>query len=188
MICEACKNKNATVHYRYNENGNITERHLCADCAEKEGLMNSNLSVTDDFVYDMFGDTIGKFSFIPFMNQGSNIKGRSTNQRVCPGCGLTENELRTGGKLGCEKCYSVFSDYLNIVLNKMHLSTEYKGKIPESAERELSLVRKIENLKADMYSAVEAQRYEEAAKIRDKIKQLEEGLKNIKDSDGGAKN
>ena len=40
MKCEKC-GKEATYHYRANVNGNISEMHLCADCAGEQGLLRA---------------------------------------------------------------------------------------------------------------------------------------------------
>ena len=76
-------------------------------------------------------------------------------QKVCTGCGLTENELRSSGKLGCEKCYTVFSELVYSMLNKMHMSVEYKGKIPERNGNIISISEKINKLKAKGMKHVE---------------------------------
>lgn len=187
MICEKCKKNNATFHYRYNENGNITEFHLCSECAKSNGLLQNNGSISSAVGSDngFINDGLGKFPFSALF--GSSFGGRTggMNQKVCPGCGLTEAELRSKGKLGCEKCYSVFSDFLNAMLKKMHMSLEYKGKTPVETAGEVSAARRIEKLRDDMQAAVEKQNYEEAAKIRDMIKELESSKGDDTDNVGG---
>ncbi len=186
MLCEKCKKNNASVHYRYNENGKVTEIHLCSECAKEKGLLLDNGTISSDFMSDksLFADNFVKIPFSTLFNGNCYIKPQSTSLRVCPSCGMTENELRSSGKLGCERCYSVFSDLVDVMLNKMHMSTEYKGKIPAGRNESLSLKRKIEKLKNDMHSAVENQEYEEAAKIRDIIRSLEDN-DNKAENNGG---
>ena len=187
MLCEKCKKNTATVHYRYSENGNITEMHLCRECAKNEGLMQDNGSATTGFMSPggIFEDYFGKAPFSALF--GNNLPGKtlSVKQRVCPGCGLSESELRSGGKLGCEQCYSTFEDIVELMLKKMHLSSEYKGKTPEGTPEGMSLAGKIEKLRSDMQAAVEKQEYEEAAKIRDAIRQLENPNSENNSNDGG---
>ena len=43
MLCQSCKKKEATFHYTSNENGAITELHLCRDCAQKNGYLDESL-------------------------------------------------------------------------------------------------------------------------------------------------
>ncbi len=170
MLCEKCKKNFATVHYRYNDNGNVTEIHLCSECAKSEEfLFDSGFSADKN----IFGEYPGKTIMSSLFNYAGSGKYKVQNIKICPGCGLTENELKANGKLGCEKCYSVFLDMIGVMLEKMHMSSEYKGKIPEKADRIASIGNKIEKLKEEMQNAVERQEYEEAAKIRDAIKSLE---------------
>ena len=178
MLCEKCKKNNASVHYRYNDNGTITEKHLCSDCAKESGLLSDSGIVSPGFWNDnIFSDS---FSKIPFPSSFAGYKPRSdkTVCNVCPGCGMTENEFRASGKFGCEMCYSVFNNLVNAMLMKMHMSVEHKGKVPAGRNEALSLKRKIEKLRADMKCAVDNQEYEEAAKIRDIIRALEDGEEN----------
>ena len=176
MLCEKCKKNNATVHYRYTENGVTTEFHYCSECAKNEGLMNGNGSATAGFmsqngIYDDY------FVKTPLSSLFGNVfagKPQGIKTKVCPGCGLSESEFRSGGKLGCEQCYETFFDIVAVMLGRMHQSTEYKGKMPEGIGEKISLTAKIDKLKTEMQEAVERQEYEEAAKLRDAIKQLEE--------------
>ena len=38
MKCEICKKNDAQFYYKESINGKTTEKHLCAECAHKEGL------------------------------------------------------------------------------------------------------------------------------------------------------
>ena len=38
MKCEICKKNEAQFYYKESINGKTTEKHLCAECAHKEGL------------------------------------------------------------------------------------------------------------------------------------------------------
>lgn len=187
MLCEKCKVNSATVHYRYSENGNVTELHLCAECAKNEGVMTNNGSAAAGFMSQggIFEDFFGKSPFSTLFGSSLLSKPMSVKQRVCPGCGLSESELRSSGKLGCAQCYTTFMDVVDLMLKKMHLSCEYKGKVPEGAPESMSLANKIEKLKSDMQTAVENQEYEEAAKIRDAIRQLENSATDDNSENGG---
>lgn len=174
MLCEKCNKNPATVHYRYNDNGSITELHLCSDCARNEGIISQNGMSTKGFSskYGIGDDYFGALPFSSLFSQ-SYSKPKSLSLKVCPECGLSENELRNGGKLGCAQCYSTFSDIVDVMLRKMHMSNEYKGKAPEGLGEGMSLGSKLEKLRAEMQTAVDNQEYEQAAKIRDAIRRLE---------------
>lgn len=170
MICDKCKLKQASVHYRYNDNGKVTEMHLCQNCAKEEGLLNDGESLMyQNNNGSLFGSN---FFSIPFGGI-LDSKPKNVNLRVCSSCGMSEIEFRNSGKFGCEKCYSVFKDLVYEMLLKLHSSTEYKGKIPAAYNEKISVSKKLEKLKEDMADAVLKQEYEEAARIRDVIKKLE---------------
>ncbi len=176
MLCESCKKNNATFHYRYSENGKVTEAHLCNECAKKQGLVSAGIFGNDGLFGQSFmlDDNFGMGTFASLFSDSDKKYGIAGTAKVCPACGLSENELRRGGKLGCRECYNTFSDIIDGMLRKLHMSTEYKGKIPEGISESMSAARKIEKMKADMQKAVEQQNYEEAAKLRDAIRQLED--------------
>lgn len=182
MLCEKCKTNPATVHYKYNENGNVTEAHLCAECAKMYGLIG-NGGKNNSGLFSNGGFFDNYFANIPLASVfgSGNSAFATSKQRICPGCGLSEHELRSGGKFGCAECYKTFADIVNQMFLKMHQSCEYKGKMPEGRGEQLSVTSKIEKLKADMQVAVNNQEYEEAAKIRDAIKQLEDSENDSKE-------
>ena len=39
MKCEICKKNEAQFYYKESINGKTTEKHLCAECAHKEGCL-----------------------------------------------------------------------------------------------------------------------------------------------------
>lgn len=42
MKCQHCNKNEATAYFKQNINGNVTEMHLCEDCAKELGLMNDS--------------------------------------------------------------------------------------------------------------------------------------------------
>ena len=48
MICDLCKKKKANVHLTEIINDEVTELHLCEDCAKKKSAeMNQSFSIAD---------------------------------------------------------------------------------------------------------------------------------------------
>ncbi len=180
MLCEHCKSKNATVHYNYSVNGVKTDLHLCVECAEKFGLNSGNSGFENGLFSGLFGDFFGINSGV----QKGIASGHSSSLKddICPSCGMSRSELHKGGRFGCSECYNTFAQDASAMLARLHVSTEYMGKIPEGVSESLSVSRKIEKLQRDMQDAVNRQDYEEAARIRDAIKLLQ----NPDSSLGGA--
>ena len=159
MKCQNCQKNEATVHYKTNVNGTVKEAHLCADCARELGYETG---------FDPFGAMISDF-FRPWRS-GSDRSGT-----VCPFCGATQRSIADSGKAGCARCYDVFGDLFGPYIRRLHGSAVHTGKLPAAAGRELKQRREKERLQKELHEAVEQQRYEDAAKLRDAIKNLEQG-------------
>jgi len=91
----------------------------------------------------------------------------------CGNCGTYFSEFKKGGLLGCSECYRSFSDELNPVLKRVQGSLKHVGKVPGSRGKSQAGKSDINGLQIMLQKAVENEEYEEAAKIRDKIKKLQ---------------
>ncbi len=92
----------------------------------------------------------------------------------CKACGMTLDELRRNGKLGCAQDYEVFKDHLDELLERMHGAHEHVGRVPGIGEGELERIQRVQELQANLDLAVRQEDYEEAASIRDALKMLEQ--------------
>lgn len=176
MLCQNCKEKQASFHYTQNNNGHVTETHLCHDCAKKAGLIDDSHKIFNPFGFydteDMLGELLGGM----FETPAQNILKESS---VCPFCGMRLSEFMRSGKAGCAKCYTTFKNSLSPTLQKLHGNTRHAGKIPTGRTAQKTKADKKAELEALLEKAVEEQEYEKAAEYRDKIKALEA-------SDGGS--
>jgi len=106
-----------------------------------------------------------------------------TKQQRCPSCGLMFAEFKKTGRFGCAQCYEVFKHQLLPLLRRIHGSIKHAGKSttlqPALAKpaKPAKPVRGVEGqileLKAKLERAVKMEEFEEAAGLRDKIKELE---------------
>ncbi len=172
VLCQKCQKKPAVFHYEQTVNGNKTACALCADCAAEwkhshhmdEETFFSGMEETPFFgINSLFGSL-----FSPMVNE---YKGKT-----CPLCGSTFNDLRRTGKAGCATCYQVFESELRPTLRSIHGTQSHTGRTPASLETETKKKKQLEELKKSMASAIEAQEFEEAARLRDQIKSLEENV------------
>jgi protein arginine kinase activator len=96
--------------------------------------------------------------------------------RVCPNCGISFKEFRSGGRLGCPHDYVAFQEELLPLIENIHSEVQHCGKSPRrepnASQRQYKLVRLRTRLKA----AVEEELYEEAARLRDEILLIENEL------------
>lgn len=97
------------------------------------------------------------------------------DQQVCPNCGITFKEFRAQGRLGCPHDYIAFQEELLPLLENIHGETEHCGKIPKRAPDSSQQQYQLIKLRGELRSAVEEERYEDAARLRDEIRQVESG-------------
>lgn len=169
MLCEDCQKEPATVYVNRVVNGHKTEMHLCARCAREKGELSGTIEPGFAFHNILAG------LFDPDAAMVSGAPRRVAAR--CPGCGLSIADFRRLGKLGCGQCYVEFERELEPLLKRIHRSAEHNGKLPAHARDEEHEKRKeVERLRAKLAEAVTAEAYEEAARIRDQIRQLEARL------------
>ena len=99
-------------------------------------------------------------------------KGKSETME-CLTCGLTLTEFEETGRLGCYDCYNAFSDYLNIILQKIHYCDSHKGKQLDYIAGEKHISQVENNLLHQLKLAVIEEEYEEATSIHQQLKELE---------------
>lgn len=164
MKCTECKKNEATVYYREVINGKETEYALCPECAAKhESKMNK--SFFDDFYSPFENSLIGSlFSPAPTKLQRSEKK--------CTLCGSTIREIAKSGKVGCPVCYSVFREELSPTLTKLHGNGVHRGRVPKKLRHETEEKKKLEKLNEELKTAIAEEKYEDAAVIRDKIREI----------------
>ncbi|MCD7722752.1 MAG: UvrB/UvrC motif-containing protein [Clostridiales bacterium] len=172
MKCQNCNQNEANAYIRKNINGEVTEMHLCSECAEKLGVMH------EFSVENIFGDTF----FGNLLSAGLDSMNILSSVDRCEYCGSTFNDIVKNGLVGCAHCYDKFSDKLEDSTSKIHGKTSHIGKTisytEESDKGEESsqpnAKAELSKLKKELKSAVSEQRFEDAAVIRDKIKELSE--------------
>lgn len=166
MLCSHCNKREANFHYKQVNNGSYTELHLCSECARELGYLNTGDQGTGFGLEDMLNEFLGltKQSHIP--------KGIS-----CDFCGTTLSEFKKTGFAGCDRCYDVFSTDVENVLSKIQPSTTHTGKIAGPKGEEIQIANEIKTLKEKLRLAIMDERYEDAAKLRDEVRSLEEKKK-----------
>ena len=169
MQCERCKSFEATIHLTEIIKDVKSEVHLCESCARGIGL-NSRLS--------NFSLSIPELLSFLDLNEVED----STDGGTCRSCGMTFMNFSREGKLGCPECYTYLIDSLKSVILGFHGATRHIGKHPNSTRagdrdayaasvQAIGDKKSLDELKRQLNKAVEDERYEEAAVIRDKIRE-----------------
>ncbi|MFN7181521.1 MAG: UvrB/UvrC motif-containing protein, partial [Planctomycetota bacterium] len=81
--------------------------------------------------------------------------------------------------------YTVFRQVLFPIIEKIHSAKKHKGKRPATSEKmSFNIAIQIKELEIQLKEAIKKEEYEKAAKIRDKIRELQKLLEsNEKQSD-----
>ncbi len=163
MVCDECGKNMATVHLTKIINGKKTEMHLCEECAKK---------------YKEF-DFESPFSIHQFLAglldnvQDETMKINNIYETKCEQCGMTYAKFKQTGKLGCKECYNSYRDKLVPLFKRIHGHEEHIGKVPKKAGSKIRKRKEVERLKKQLNIAIEKEEFEEAAKLRDRIKELQ---------------
>lgn len=151
MKCNNCGKNEVSCYYSSNINGNVTEKHLCAQCAHELGL-------------DGAGFTDSIFSAMDDMFAG-----------IMPGFGLMPRRRAR---------YTPFT----LLPVEIHLHAPSPSADTEKSQqqvqedKELSMRRRLNELRYSMREAAMQEDFEKAAQLRDEIKAIEAAGG---DTDGG---
>nr|WP_279391949.1 UvrB/UvrC motif-containing protein [Virgibacillus halodenitrificans] len=178
--CQECHERPATLHFTQVINGIKTEVHVCEVCAKEKGYM----SYPEDG-YSLHNLLSGLFNF-DSLKQESNSEGifNQVKELQCPKCEMSYSQFKRVGKFGCAVCYETFADRLDPIFKRVHAgNTQHHGKIPKRQGGDLHKKKQISNYKTQLRHLIESEAFEDAAKIRDKIKALENDTGNSEAGD-----
>jgi protein arginine kinase activator len=159
MKCQRCT-KQATLHItEVLGEERFEEVHLCEDCAKK-------------YLYEPQQKKLAK-SGQPAAAAGDDEDAPAGSR--CPACGITFLEFRNHGRFGCPHDYDAFKTDLLSLMESVHGETRHAGKTPRRAPRAKTAQAELAQLRQRLQSLVNEENYEEAARVRDRIKELETG-------------
>lgn len=167
MICDECKKRPAVMHYTSIVNGVKTEYDFCQECAKKLGVS----------------------SFSPFSwgDVFPHAVSPAYSQTKCGQCGMTMAEFKQTGLLGCEQCYQDLKKGIEPILKRVQKELLHTGRTPMGFEaaklpKPGDTVREQtqgheptqeEILTAQLREAIRKEDFEQAAVLRDQIRDLQ---------------
>ena len=159
MKCQKCT-KAATLHItEILTEEQVEELHLCEDCAQK-------------YLYEPQSGNKGAKSAPS--HHGEEVDEPAVMNRECLICGTKFVDFRNSGRLGCPHDYLEFREELTPLLENIHGETRHCGKTPRRLPQNKQTQSELITLRKQLHQAVTREAYEEAARIRDRIRQLEE--------------
>lgn len=173
MKCECCHNADATIHLTQVVDGVAKKLNLCQVCAQKNGIdLNSPISITD-----------------VLLGLGAQVIGADVQSPVnefdlsCSACQMTRAEFKKRARLGCPECYKAFMGELGALMQAMHHSRQHVGKIPARQGVEARIAAKIAVFQKEIDVAISQEKYEQAASLRDKIRELKRTSESVDDNE-----
>ncbi len=162
MKCQSCASP-ATVHITTVEkNGQKIVLHLCQECAEKKQLVQEQDFNLPTILQTFLGQHIG-----PLSDELARLR--------CPECGIKFVDFRNSGRLGCAHDYQEFREELLPLLENIHGDPpRHTGKVPRRLPQNKQMQPELVQLRKQLSQAVNKEAYEEAARLRDRIRELEE--------------
>jgi protein arginine kinase activator len=159
MLCSICKEKEATVHLTQIVGDKMQKVDLCEECAKTKGVNDpAGFSLADLLL------GLGASQEMEQVAGGTDLK--------CPRCGFSQSDFKKAGRLGCSECYATFAEGLEGLLKTMHKGTRHAGKVPEALRATREQADRLKLLQKKLAKAIAEEKFEEAAKLRDEIKQV----------------
>ena len=153
VSCSQC-GESASVFVTLVVKGKVTSRAYCHAHAQELGLLGpTGYALLEDKEPDFREDL-------------------SMESPRCPVCGFSQREFERRGRLGCGNCYHTFGNLIEPMLSRMHRGVRHQGKVPRKAWNPAILQDRLRRLDRELDEAVQGERYEEAAEIRDRMCEL----------------
>jgi protein arginine kinase activator len=189
-LCDDCKIREANVHLTHVGEDGAETFHLCEECARDRGvpipdsdILMKGLEALAGVVGASAEATNVKVTLKPAAGTGvagepppeAAAKGAAEEEKdiICRNCGMKFSEFRANGRLGCAVCYECFEERVDRILVQVHGASGHKGKQygrPSGGRR--GGKAGLERLRSELDAAVRAERFEQAALLRDEIRGL----------------
>lgn len=170
--CQACHEREASVHFTTLVDGQTTTVHLCSRCAAEQGVALDAAPLATPL--GSFLAALGPLVPEPDPTEAGLLAS------TCPSCGATLADIRASGRLGCASCWTTFDRPLRDLIRRLHGSTRHLGEwyqdpaahdAPDSDRR---VAHERIRIREALKEAVAAEAFEAAAALRDALRALEE--------------
>ena len=165
-LCDLCQINPAILKITQIVGNEKTDLNLCKKCAEEKGLGNPLSGIPSNFGAVLIG----------LISQGMPERTRTVSSVTCDRCGTNKTDFESKGLLGCGNCYETFVDDLKFILRRIHGSNKHIGHRP-STRRKVKKLPDINLLRRQLQSAIDDENFEEAARLRDLVRDYEAQLR-----------
>lgn len=175
MKCHVCGVNDATIHYAQVINGKKTTKRYCESCYQKSSAAAPLTGFELSSILEQ--NPVAKATADLGLKLIAQWLTSSTSKMSlvrCPKCGVTGEDLQKRGLVGCGHDYEVFGQDLLPLIERLHGKTRHVGKAPSVGHELAAREERRKELKAKLDAAVREERYEEAARYRDTLKDLDQ--------------
>jgi protein arginine kinase activator len=162
MLCDVCGVRDAVVKVTQVGEQGKTLVQLCERCAAERGV---------ETTVSLSKNPLGEF----LLDLQKQTSPTSADNVRCTFCNATLRDFRATGRLGCARCYTAFEPNLRDLLRRVHGSSKHLGRRYESPDIGMNEEQtELHELRERLRRAIEAEQFELAAELRDRIKVMGE--------------
>lgn len=170
MKCEICHQHDATTAYTHIVDDEKKTLLLCDTCMSQENVQAQSQQNTAP---------AKKGQQVPALVQEVKVKFTSmTGAETLPGkecveCGMTYEQFKKAGRLGCHHCYEAFAPQMQRLLKRIHGADKHCGKEQIELGEILLPEEELALLQQELQEAVARENFERAVQVRDQIRRVE---------------
>ena len=169
MLCQKCHKNLATMRYAEVVDGQVAEQLVCPEC-----LNTVQAGASGGFEFTEPTPVARKRASDSITHEAVRML------RECKSCGMRLNEIVDTARVGCPECYAVFGRQIEGILEGLHRSLQHQGRVQCVDDDRARLHADLQAKRALMRTVLKAEKYEDAARLRDEIRCLESGLQMSK--------
>ena len=159
MKCEHCGKNEVTFVYRSSINGNVTEKHLCGECAQQLGYAQKLTAHSQKMMRNFWSDDFfGRNLLDDFFSPMPGLMDRMSRMLESP----FEDFFAEMPALGA-----------NPQQKEEQKQPEQAEPVEQEEQSRFAEIRKKNALRMELKKAVRQEEYERAAQLRDQIRALE---------------
>lgn len=157
-LCEHCGEGEATINVIKIINNKKTSELVCPSCVAQ---------MTNYSLHDPEIETMPSMNLYDFLNVPSSIASTSPQSDYQKAL----EHFQKDAKFGHPNDYQLLRKEVEVLLRKLHGSTKHCGKVPQSHKAPELEIYELTTL---MDEAASRERFEDAAKLRDRIRKLQQ--------------
>lgn len=177
--CDLCGKQEGLFEVHIYRGNDPQKMSLCTRCAMKLLENNPKVGKEMSLLFEKGGQEIFqmiyevRYLLEAIASQIHTIETqRVKDEQVRCLCGLTYEEFKEGGYLGCPWCYETFKQLVREMILNIERGTVHRGMIPPKYTYLLIVKKEIDYLKRQLRRLLAQEAYEEAAKVHKRLKQI----------------